>query len=115
MTTGKNNLGRFREANQYLGDPQRLNVMFEEDGYLFFRGVLEGVERVKQEFIRALQKQGAVEPGASEPIWTGMKLEQIDDYELYGACSCRELFESSHNIRVFEQIFGEPVFVFKSP
>jgi 1-deoxypentalenic acid 11beta-hydroxylase len=115
MTTRKSNLGRFREANQYLGDLNQLNVMFEEDGYLFFRGVLEGVERVKQEFIRALQKQGAVEPGASEPIWTGMKLEQIDDDELYGARSCRELFESSHNIRLFEQIFGEPVFVFKSP
>jgi 1-deoxypentalenic acid 11beta-hydroxylase len=108
-------LGRFREATSYLGDHERLQTMFDEDGYLFFRGVLEGVDRVKQEFVRSLQRQGAVRPGASEPIWTGTKLEQIDDSEMYGAPPCRELFESPHNLRVFEQVFGEPVFVFRSP
>jgi hypothetical protein len=107
--------GRFREANRHLGDFQRLNAQFEEDGYLFFRGVLEGVEQVKLDFMRALGKQGAIERGTSEPIYTGMKLDEIDDQELYGAPSIRDLFESSHNTQLFEQIFGESVFVFKSP
>jgi 1-deoxypentalenic acid 11beta-hydroxylase len=113
--TERHSLGRFREANRYLGDLKQLNAMFDQDGYLFFPGVLEGVDRVRHEFIRVLEKQGAVKAGALEPIWTGMKVDQINDDELYGASSCRELFESGHNIRIFEQIFGEPVFVFKSP
>jgi len=108
-------LGQFRDATAYLGNHERLQAMFDEDGYLFLRGVLEGVDRVKQEFVRSLQRQGAVRAGVSEPIWTGAKLEQIDDGDLYGAPSCRELFESPHNLRVFEQIFGEPVFIFRSP
>jgi hypothetical protein len=37
MSSATARLGRFREANQYLGDPKRLNALFEEDGYLFFR------------------------------------------------------------------------------
>jgi 1-deoxypentalenic acid 11beta-hydroxylase len=108
-------LGQFRDATQHLGNHARLQAMFDEDGYLFFRGVLDGVDHVKREFVRSLQKQGAVRAGTSEPIWSGAKLEEIDDSDLYGAPSCRELFELPHNFRVFEQIFGEPVFVFRSP
>jgi 1-deoxypentalenic acid 11beta-hydroxylase len=111
-------LGRFREANEYLDSPdspERLNAAFDEDGYLFFRGVLEGVDQVKHDFVRVLEKQGAVKPGASEPVWTGKGLEQIDDTDLYLAPSCAQLFESAHNLQIFERIFGERVFVFKSP
>ena len=107
--------GRFKEANELLNYPERLNAAFQEDGYLFFCGVLEGVEEVKHDFIRALEKQGAVKPGSSEPIWTGIGLDHIDDTELYQAPSCAKLFELPHNIQAFRKIFGEEVFVFKSP
>ena len=115
MPSTEQKLGRLQESNQHLGNFNRLNSIFAEDGYLFFRGVLEGIEQVKLEFIRALQRQGAVKPGVSDPIWTGSPLDQIDDNELYGSRACAELFESAHNMQVFEKIFGEPVFVFKSP
>ena len=109
------NYGQFQEANAYLGDAERLNALFRETGYLFFRGVLEGTERVKSEFVQVLQEQGAVKPGASEPLWTGVGIDQIDDTNLYRARSLVELLESPHNIKVIEQIFGEPVFIYKSP
>lgn len=116
MPTATNTLGRFREANDYLNDPQALNAIIAEEGYLFFRGVLDGVDRAKCDFVRILQQQGAVEPGISEPIWNGKKrVEEIDDTELYRAHCCAELFESSHNVEIFQRIFGEPIFVFKNP
>jgi 1-deoxypentalenic acid 11beta-hydroxylase len=115
MSVATQKLDHFREANNYLDDPERLNAQFAEDGYLFFRGVLEGVESVKREFVRVLQAQGAVKDGASEPVWTGMNVDQIDDDGLYRARSVTELFESRHNIEICQRIFGEPVFVFRSP
>jgi len=105
--------GRFREANEHLGDSARLNALFHEEGYLFFRDILEGVESVKLHFVRVLKQQAAVNPKGSEPLWTGVGIDQIDDTELYRSRSLVELLESPHNIQVFEQIFAEPVFVHK--
>src|SRR5215467_2496289 len=105
--------GQFREANEYLGDSERLNALFNEDGYLFFRGVLKGVERVKLDFIRVLQQQSVVKPGATEPVWTGAGIDQIDDVGLYELPSHMEVLDD--NTQVIEQIFGEPVFIFRSP
>jgi hypothetical protein len=105
--------GQFRDANEYLGDSERLNALFAEDGYLFFRGVLKGVERVKADFIRVLQQQGVVKPNCTEPLWTGAGIDQIDDVGLYELPSHMEVLDD--NTQVIEQIFGEPVFIFRSP
>lgn len=115
MRGAQNKLGQFRVANELLDDPVQLNAQFEEDGYLFFRGVLKGIERVKADFVRSLQNQGAVKAGGLEPVWTGLKLERIDDDPLYRAASCAELFTSGQNVSFFQKVFGGPVFVFKSP
>ena len=47
-------------ANHLLNDFERLNAAYREEGYLFFRNVLDShaVLRTKQEFIRVLQRQG---------------------------------------------------------
>ena len=110
-------LGRLHEANQYLGDKDRLDALFADDGYLFFRGVLkaEEVQAAKQDLVRVLQKQGVVKPGATEPLWTGADIESIDDTDLYRTPSYIKVLESTHTLKFAEQIFGEPVFMFKSP
>jgi len=107
----------FRVANPYLNDSKRLNSLFEDEGYLFFRNVLgsEEVLKVKQDLIRVLQEQAVVKPGASEAVWTGAGIEQIDESELYALSSCSELLESGQTARLVEGIFGEPVFMFRSP
>jgi 1-deoxypentalenic acid 11beta-hydroxylase len=110
-----NDYGRFRVSNDTLHDFHALEARFEEDGYLFFRGLLDLVDEVKRDFVGALQRMGAAKPGVSEPISTGMKLEQIDDAEFYGAPSVEALFASGHNLQLFKLIFGESVFVFRSP
>ena len=46
-------------ANHLLTDFGRLDATYQEQGYLFFRNVLdsEAVGRVKEDFVRVLQEQ----------------------------------------------------------
>jgi 1-deoxypentalenic acid 11beta-hydroxylase len=108
--------GPFRVANEYLDDCKRLNSLFEEEGYLFFRSVLNSEEilKVKQDLIHVLQRQGVVKAGASEALWTGVGLEKVDELELYALPSYSELLESRQMVQIVEKILGEPVFMFKS-
>jgi hypothetical protein len=109
-------VGRLREANEHLCDLARLNSFFDEEGYLFFRGVLDRVEDLKTAFVSELQEQGAAKPGEWEPIWTGGGIDRIDESKLYTLLASLDPFESSASNRQFiERIFGQPVFIFKGP
>jgi len=48
--------GEFQVANEYLDDPTQLETVFQRDGYLFFRGVIDVSEilQVKHDLIQAL-------------------------------------------------------------
>jgi 1-deoxypentalenic acid 11beta-hydroxylase len=108
-------LGTFKVANDSLDDFELLTSTFREDGYLFFRQVLdaERILQVAHDFIRVLQNQGIVKPGMPEPVWTGRSLEEIDDGALYGLNSYVELIESNDMRQFAERVFGQPVFMFK--
>jgi hypothetical protein len=79
---------------------------------VFFRGVLDlkQVEQVKQDFVRVLQDQGVIEPGATEPLWTGLGLDHIDDNPLYRQQSFVELCQSLAALGIIERVFDGPVF-----
>ena len=98
-------------ANAFLGDFNQLETFFQDQGYLFFQGVLglEDVLRVKADFIRVLQEQGVVESGGSEPMWTGACSDHLDDNALYSLDSYIRLFESPCVRQLVEKVFGEPV------
>src|SRR4051794_30036763 len=108
-------LGAFAVSNQSLNDRGRLESAFREDGYLFFRGILDPatVLEVRRDFHRVLQDQGIVEPGASAARWTGSGLAEINDDALYALDSYAELIESPAVRRLMELVFGGPVFLFK--
>lgn len=111
-----NKLEQFREANEYLRDSKRLNFAFEEDGYLFFRRVLDPkqVEVVKHDYMEVLQQQGVVRQDVTEIVWTGLGVNKIDETQLYAGSSTADLLASTHTIRLMEGTFGEPVYMFKS-
>src|SRR3546814_1120371 len=50
--------------------------MMEEDGYVYFRDVLDqgAVGRLRQRYMDVLVDWGVVDPGAREPIWNGADL-----------------------------------------
>jgi hypothetical protein len=72
------------DANHLLGDLEKLSRAYHEEGYLFFRNVLDldAVLNVKQGLVRVLQKQQLSKASESEAIWMGVGLDQIDDNAL---------------------------------
>lgn len=109
-------LGRLRESNEYLNDPARLDALLNDEGYLFFRNVLDRGEvlRVKQDMTRVLQAQGIVKPGESEPVWSGQDLDALQDDALYALDSYPALCQGSAK-KIADQVFNGPSFVFKGP
>ena len=115
MNNNAMSLEKLREANEHLGNLDRLNTLLKDDGYLFFRGVLDldEVKAVKNDFISVLQKQGVVKPGATEAIWSGAGIDNIDDSALYSLSSYLRLATSQGIERFAQNVFGEPVFMFR--
>jgi len=105
-----------QNSNRILDDAEHLNDRLQEAGYLFFRGVLDAaaVERVKQDFVGILQEQGMVKPGCTEPLWTGLALEHIDDHPFYSLSSCDELMASEPIMNLMGRLFGGPVFRYRN-
>jgi 1-deoxypentalenic acid 11beta-hydroxylase len=112
----QNLMGEYQTANHLLNDFEKMNATFREEGYLFFRNVLDtdAVLKVKQDFVQVLQKQGVVKANVSEPIWKGAGLDQIDDNVLYALDSYQELLDRESSLLLFTKIFGEPVFMYRN-
>ena len=108
--------GDLEVANGYLGDPEGLNEVFDRQGYLFFRGVLDADEigAVRSDFMAELGLQGFVAPGASRPVWTGKDLEELDDDRLYALDYYPKLLDTDTTRTFTESVFGDPVFMFRS-
>ena len=109
-------LGELVVANGALDDPAAIALLFDRDGYVFLRGVLDiaEVQRAKQDLVLDLQRQGAVVAGAADPIWTDLGLDGITDESLYGLDSYQALCESDRTRQVFEKVLGGPVHIFRS-
>jgi hypothetical protein len=64
----------FNEANQDVSDTSALTARFSDDGYLFFRGLLDKrkVEDIRDSVVAVLKRYGFVDQRAtSEPLWSG--------------------------------------------
>lgn len=75
-----------RVANDHLADPVRLQSLFDDEGYLFFRGVLDAdaVLAAGRQVIRTLVEQGLVQH---------MPLAGEDDARLQAALNAQQLWE----------------------
>jgi Phytanoyl-CoA dioxygenase (PhyH) len=67
-------------ANDLPWDHPGFTRQFEEDGYLFFKNVLDRnvVEAVRTECLAALRQVGVVDPEAVDPIWNGTDISHVD-------------------------------------
>jgi hypothetical protein len=93
------NMKPLRTANDTVGNPERTAAMIAEDGYLFFKDVLDhgAVARLRQKYIDVLVDMGVVDEGAEEPIWNGADLS---DFPVK--------IEALHDAKVWEDFVGEP-------
>ncbi len=112
--------GEFKAADQLSGEPETLRAVLQEQGYLFFRGLIarSRVEPVKRDGIRVCKKFGLVDSRASaEPEWSQRPF-QGDELSLEGGLarslgrlkSLRELIHAPELAAVLETLFGREVF-----
>jgi len=116
MNVSKTPVGELQTANHLLNDFDKLSALYHEDGYLFFRSVLDerAVLRAKQEFVGVLQQQGVAKQDETEAVWTGAELDQIDDDALYALDGYQKLLDLESTRRFVEGIFAEPVFMYRN-
>jgi ectoine hydroxylase-related dioxygenase (phytanoyl-CoA dioxygenase family) len=116
MSVSEITVGELRTANHLLNDFEELSALYHEEGYLFFRNVLDerAVLRAKQEFVGVLQQQGVAKVNEAEAIWTGAGLDQIDDDVLYALDGYQKLLDLESTRRFIEAIFAEPVFMYQN-
>ena len=108
--------GKFRVANELLGKPAELEAVYQEEGYLFLRGVLDPqlIANVRQEFLRELQRQEFAEPGSEPPVWTGRAPDALDDGPLYALPAYVDLCNAPSTMALFERVLGGPLYVFRN-
>jgi len=100
--------------NGLLGNHERLDEVFREEGYLFFRDVLDhdAVEAVRDKFLSiVVDDYGVVDPGQREPIWNGKDVSTfpVKVPEAYGSGTW-EAFTANPKIHAFfEGVAGEPI------
>lgn len=93
------NMKPLRTANHTVGDPPRTAEMIAEDGYLYFKDVLDhgAIARLKQKYVDVLVEMGVVDEGSDEPIWNGADLK---DFPVK--------IEALHDSKVWEGFVAEP-------
>jgi hypothetical protein len=66
-------------ANHLLGDRTALEKRFDEDGYLFFRNIMDqgAVARLRHTYLSTLREMGVVDPDSDEAIWNGAPLDDF--------------------------------------
>ncbi|WFR74785.1 hypothetical protein P9209_00960 [Prescottella defluvii] len=100
--------------NELLGDHAKLESVYREEGYLFFRDVLDrdAVNAVREKYFSILvDDYGVVDPGMAEPVWNGTDVSDfpVKVPEIYGS-GCWEQFTSDPKINgFFEDVVGEPL------
>lgn len=105
-------MGEMRAANGLLGDRVRLRALFADEGYLFFRGVLDAaaVRTTAEQVVRTLVEQRFLDTSSA---WTGRALTASVDTELQDALNSQQLWERLVAVPAvaafFAAIAGAPV------
>jgi hypothetical protein len=101
----------FEVCNNLLDDHAALERFYDDNGYLFFRGVLnpDSVLRARDEMLAiAADHFGLVEKGDPSARWTGKPLQGwSEESPLFSGIS-RRLVEHPDNLALLSKILGEP-------
>jgi ectoine hydroxylase-related dioxygenase (phytanoyl-CoA dioxygenase family) len=108
----------FRVANGYLDDNVALNRILADEGYLFFRNVLDlgAVATARAEMMNVLRRLGLIESGVELPIATSIvnaSALQAGTGRLDEECKKLRIFQKfvdvPANRAFFEKVVGGPV------
>ncbi|MEV6096232.1 phytanoyl-CoA dioxygenase family protein [Nocardia sp. NPDC051981] len=104
------------DSSEWLENSSRLRDFYDEHGYLYLKGVLDKklVRGVAQQVLAGLKSTGSVPPDATLNN-IGLEIyESVDEAVLQSQVDYDGFWNHPQTIEVFEKVFGEPVFVFKS-
>ncbi len=106
----------YTDCTPLLGDRAALDRFYEEHGYLFLPGILDRdlVGKVAEQMLEGLIALGAAEPGTTLENLNIASFETVDEVAMHDYVKYDEFWNSPSTIKAFEQVLGEPVFVFLS-
>lgn len=101
---------KLEDNTPFVDDWSTLNAIYEEQGYLLLRSVLDrpSIDRALRRMMTVMSRHGIVAAEATEPFWTGRPLIGRHEESAEFAGICRELVSAPANMLVFEKVLGEP-------
>ena len=87
------------ESNHALGDREALDRIWEEQGYWFFRDVLDkdALNALRNEYMGELKALELIDADATEPMWNGRPIENFP-----------ATFHSLHQRKLWQKFVKEP-------
>ncbi|MEW9532557.1 1-deoxypentalenic acid 11-beta-hydroxylase [Microbispora sp. NPDC049125] len=99
-----------------LDDREALDRFYDEHGYLYLRGALdrELVRTAAEQMLEGLIALGHAAPGTTLDTLAIESFEAVDEVAMHDYVRYDDLWNHPSTLKVWEKVFGEPVFVFKS-
>ncbi|MER6912660.1 1-deoxypentalenic acid 11-beta-hydroxylase [Streptomyces sp. NPDC000594] len=99
-----------------LDDRDALHRFYDEHGYVYLRGALdrELVRTAAEQMLQGLIALGHAAPGTTLDTLAIDSFEAVDEVAMHDYVRYDELWNHPSTRKVWEKVFGEPVFVFKS-
>lgn len=71
-----------RSANASLDDRDALELLWAQEGYWFFNGLIDHdlINPLTSAYLQVLTDLGQIEPGDTDAVWTGADLETVPSY-----------------------------------
>ncbi|MFF2653740.1 1-deoxypentalenic acid 11-beta-hydroxylase [Streptomyces sp. NPDC058045] len=104
------------DCTDLLDDREALDRFYDEHGYLYLRGVLDRglVRTAAKQMLAGLIALGHAARGTSLEKLAIESFEAVDEVAMHDYVKYDDLWRHPSSFKVWEQVFGEPVFVFKS-
>jgi 1-deoxypentalenic acid 11beta-hydroxylase len=108
--------GDYVDCTPLLDDREALDRFYDEHGYLYLRGVLDGelVRTAAEQMLEGLVALGHAAPGTTLGTLAIDSFEAVDEVAMHDYVKYDDLWNHPSSLKVWEKVFGEPVFVFKS-
>lgn len=113
----KSSLSPFREVRIARDTPGEIRDSFNENGYLFFKNVLnrEQILKAKEDMTKALRDQGVVKGDSSDPIIKpGTSVIEVDDAPFHNLSSIKGIIASPELQATLDIAYGERAHISRS-
>ncbi|MFM9443110.1 phytanoyl-CoA dioxygenase family protein [Streptomyces acidiscabies] len=104
------------DCTPLLDDREALDRFYDEHGYVYLRGALDRdlVRAAAEQMLEGLVALGHAPAGTTLGTLTIESFEAVDEIAMHDYVKYDDLWNHPSSVKVWEQVLGEPAFVFKS-